>query len=385
MADNSLDDGVPRRGRMRGHAGRRRGRLFAAASVAVMVVLAAVGCTSDSSDDEAPQGGSESGTIALLLPETQTTRYESADRPYFEARMAKICPDCKVLYSNADQDSAAQQNQAEQAMTNGAKVLVLDPVDGEAAAVIARNARDRGVRVVSYDRLIQKAPVDAYISFDNEKVGQLQGQALLDAIGDRAGAGKVIMINGSQDDPNAQQFKDGALSVLEGKVTIGFDTFTPDWSPDTAGREMDQAITTVGRENIVGVYAANDGIAGAVVAALRRANVNPLPPVTGQDAELAGVQRVLAGDQHMTVYKAIRPEAEQAADLALALLRGEPVDTIATGRVDNGNGQVPAVLLEPVAVTRDTVAETVVKDGFLAKADLCAGTYAAACASAGIS
>jgi D-xylose transport system substrate-binding protein len=320
-----------------------------------------------------------------LLPETKTTRYEAADKPYFEAKFKALCASCKVLYSNADQNSATQQSQAEQAMTNGAKVLVLDPVDGAAAAVIAKEATTKGVKVLSYDRLIKGASVDAYISFDNEKVGQLQGTALLGALGAKAKTGQVIMINGSSDDNNALLFKKGALSVLQGKVNIGYQTFTPDWAPDTAGREMDQAITKVGKSNIAAAYSANDGMAGAIVASLKRAGVTPLPPVTGQDAELAAVQRILTGEQFMSVYKAIKPEAEQAAQLAFNMLQGKAVTDLATAQTDNGAGQVPSVLLTPVELTKSNIETTVVKDGFLKVSDLCAGSYKSACAAAGVS
>jgi D-xylose transport system substrate-binding protein len=366
-------------------------RLLAAGSLLAALVVGAAACTSSNggSSSSSPSGsaasqGSISGTVALLLPESKTARYEAADKPYFEAKFTQLCPSCKIIYSNANQDSALQQNQAEQALTNGAKVLVLDPVDGKAAAVIARDAAAKGVKVVSYDRLIQGGPVNAYVSFDNQLVGKLQGQALLDKLGAKAKSGQIIMINGSKDDPNALDFNKGALSVLAGKVNIGYQTFTPDWSPDQAGTEMDQAITKVGKGNIVGVYSANDSMAGAVIASLKRAGVAPLPPVTGQDAELTAVQRIVVGDQFMSVYKAIKPEAEQAATLAYTLLQGRPIDSIATARSDNGAGQVPSVLLTPVELTKSNINSTVIKDGFIKASALCAGRYASACSAAGI-
>lgn len=372
-------------------------RLVAAGSLFAALVVGAAACTSSTSSNGTgsgsgpaagpsgqSSGAARTGTIALLLPESKTARYEAADKPYFEAKFASLCPSCKIIYSNANQDSALQQNQAEQALTNGAKVLVLDPVDGKAAAVIARSAAAKGVKVLSYDRLIQGAAVDAYVSFNNQLVGQLQGKALLDRLGANPTRGQIIMINGSKDDPNALDFNKGALSVLNGKVTIGYQTFTPDWSPDQAGTEMDQAITKVGKGNIIGVYSANDGMAGAIIASLKRAGVTPLPPVTGQDAELAAVQRILVGDQFMTIYKPIKPEAEQAATLAYALLQGQSVTSIATARSDNGAGQVPSVLFTPVELTKTNISSTVVKDGFIKASALCAGTYAAACSSAGI-
>ncbi|MGF7236554.1 MAG: sugar ABC transporter substrate-binding protein [Frankia sp.] len=367
--------------------------MLAAGSVLAALTLSVAACTSsNSSSGSSGSAGSSgtsatssaSGSIGLLLPETKTTRYEAADKPYFEAKFKALCPNCKILYSNADQNAATQQSQAEQAMTNGAKVLVLDPVDGKAAAVIARDAASKGVKVVSYDRLISGAKIDAYISFDNEKVGQLQGQALVDKLGSKAKTGQVIMINGSADDNNALLFKKGALSVLTGKVNIGYQTFTPDWAPDTAGTEMDQAITKVGKNNIAAAYSANDGMAAAIVASLKRAGVNPLPPVTGQDAQVDAVQRILVGQQFMSVYKAIKPEAEQAAQLAFALLQGKTVTDIATSTTDNGAGQIPSVLLTPVELTKSNIQSTVIKDGFLTVSDICTSAYKSACTAAGI-
>jgi D-xylose transport system substrate-binding protein len=368
-------------------------RMLAAGSALAALTLSVAACTSSTSSTSSTSGSGSTvaagsaggGTIALLLPESKTTRYEAADRPYFEAKFTALCPACKIIYSNADDSTATQQNQADQAITNGAKVLVLDPVDGKAAAVIAKNATAHGVRVVSYDRLISGAPVAAYISFDNELVGKIQGQALVGELGAKARTGKIVMIDGSADDNNALLFRKGAHEALDGKATIAYETFTPDWDIPTAGREMDQAITKVGKGNIVGVYAANDGLAGAIVASLKRADVTPLPPVTGQDAELAAVQRILTGEQFMTVYKAIRPEANQAAQLAYDLLRGQSVTSIATAATDNGAGSVPSVLLTPVELTKANISGTVIKDGFIRTSALCAGTYATACQAAGLS
>jgi D-xylose transport system substrate-binding protein len=342
-------------------------------------------------DDESSSGGSSSsgekkgGKIALLLPETKTARYEAADRPFFEEKVKEICSDCEIIYSNADQDASKQQSQAEAAITQGAKVMVLDPVDSASAAGMANRAKQSNIPVISYDRLITGAPVDYYISFDNEKVGQLQGESLLQALD--GGSGKsIVMINGAPTDNNAKLFKEGAHSVLDDKVDIAKEYDTPDWSPDKAQQEMEQALTSVGKSKINGVYAANDGTAGGAIAAMKGGGLDPTSiPVTGQDAELAAIQRILIGEQYMTVYKAIRPEADAAAELAVALVRGEePPGGLVNGEVDNGAGQIKSVLLEPVAVTKDNVKDTVVKDQFVDVGELCSGKYADACAEAGI-
>ena len=325
-------------------------------------------------------GGTTTGTppaagikIALLLPETKTARYETQDRPLFEAKVKELAPDAEILYSNANQDATEQQSQADAALTNGAQVLVLDPVDSASAASIVAKAKLKNVPVISYDRLILNAEVDYYVSFDNEKVGTLQGQALLDKITKDGNAGKtIVMINGSPTDNNATLFKKGAHSILDGKVKIGAEYDTPDWSPDKAQTEMDQAIIKLGKNGFVAVYCANDGTCGGAIAAMKGAGIDPKKrPSTGQDAELAGIQRVLLGEQYMTIYKAIKAEANTAAELAVALAKGSGVPSSMTlSKVNNGKIDVPSVLLNPVAVTKETIKDTVVADGFWTTAQI---------------
>jgi D-xylose transport system substrate-binding protein len=350
-------------------------------AVAVLAIGAA-GCGKSKSTSGGGGGTSAKGkTIALLLPESKTARYETKDRPYFEAKFKSYCSDCKILYFNANQDAAQQQSQADQAITNGAKLLVLDPVDGDAAGSIVQKAKSQNIPVISYDRLIKGGSTpDYYVSFDNERVGQLQGQALLDALksGGDAKRGPIVMINGSPQDNNAKLFSKGAHSVLDGKVVIGAEYDTPDWSPDKAQSWMESQLTLL-KSGVVGVYAANDGTAGGAIAAMKGGGVNPLPPITGQDAELTGLQRILAGDQAMTVYKAIKPEAEDAAQAALALAAGKKPDAKTTYQ------NVPSTLLVPVAVTKDNIKDTVLKDGVYQVSELCTGDYAKACTAAGIS
>ncbi len=371
-------------------------RVSAAAALAAVMLLSPA-CKKE--NKETPAGGDTATTgtattgekkpagakIAFLLPESKTARYESHDRPHFERKVKELCPDCEVIYSNADQDAAKQQSQAEAALTNGAQVMVLDPVDSASAAAVVARAKQSKVPVISYDRLITGADVDYYISFDNEKVGKLQGQALVDKLkADGKGSGTVVMINGSPTDNNAKLFKAGAHSVIDGSgLKVGAEYDTPDWSPDKAQQQMEQALTSLGKDKIVGVYAANDGTAGGAIAAMKAAGVNPLPPVTGQDAELAGIQRIITGEQFMTIYKAIKPEAEVAAELAVALARGEaaPAGRV-NAKVNNGKVDVPSILLAPVAVTKENVKSTVVADGFWKADEICAGAYKDACATA---
>jgi D-xylose transport system substrate-binding protein len=359
--------------------------------VVAVTLLATVACGGDDDDDSAQGEGGSSGdavTIALLLPETETARYESQDRPLFEAKVEEECPDCEIIYNNADQDAAEQQSQAEAALTNGADVLVLDPVDSVSAASIVAQAEQRDVPVVSYDRLIQDAPIDFYISYDNEKVGELQGTALTEKLADDGvSSGDLVMINGAPTDNNATLFKEGAHAVLdESDYAIGAEYDTPDWSPAEAQQEMEQAITRLGEDGFVGVYAANDGTAGGAIAAMKAAGIDPIPPITGQDAELAAIQRILAGEQYMTVYKAIKPEAEIAAEVAIALGRGEdPPEEHVNQQVDNGDSEIPSQILDPVSVTAENVNDTIVADGFWSVEEICEGDYATACEEAGIS
>ncbi len=299
--------------------------------------------------------------------------------------MTELCADCEIIYSNADQDAAKQQQQAEAAITQGAKVLVLDPVDAASAGAVVQRAKQSQIPVISYDRLITDADIDYYISFDNEKVGQLQGESLVSKLEEDGAKGDIIMINGAPTDNNATLFKKGAHSVIDDsgfKVAKEYDT--PDWSPDKAQQEMDQAITAVGKDGFVGVYAANDGTAGGAIAAMKGQGVDPTKiPVTGQDAELAAIQRILVGEQYMTVYKAIKPEAEAAAELAVALAKGEEPEQ-PSDSVPNGMKDVPSILLEPIAVTKDNINDTIVKDEFWSVDEICTGKYAAACKEAGI-
>ena len=369
---------------------RRAARL--AALVAAVTLLAAACQTTD--DNGGGGGGSSGGgdkKIALLLPETKTTRYEAQDRPLFEAKVKALCSDCEIIYSNADQKADQQQNQADAAMTNGAKVMVLDPVDSASAASIVSKAKAQNVPVISYDRLITGADIDYYISFDNVQVGKLQAQSLVDALKKDGKSGSVVMINGAPTDNNAKLFKQGAHSVLDGSgFKIGKEYDTPDWSPDQAQNEMEQAITGLGKTGFVGVYAANDGTAGGAIAAMKGAGIEPSSrPVTGQDAELAAVQRILSGEQYMTVYKAIKPEAEQAAELAVNLVNGNKAaaDGLAKDTVNNDQKDVPSIILTPIAVTKETAKETIgkmISDGFLKADQICSGSAASACQQAGI-
>jgi len=336
-------------------------------------------------------GGAASGVtlgkkIAFLLPDTQSTRYETKDVPIFEAKIKGMCSDCTVDERNAHGDAAAQLAQAGAALAAGANVLVLDPVDPSAASPIVAKAKARQVPVIAYDRLVLNAPAVAYfVSFDDAAVGPLQANGLLTALKGKVNP-TVVMINGDPGDSVARLLKAGVQNALEGKVTVAKAYDTPLRGPDNAQTEMADALTAL-HNSVDAVYAADDASAAGAVAALTAAGVKPLPPVTGAGAELKAVQRVLAGQQYMTVYKSIRAEAETAAQLAYDLVYGVAVPASMTSgkTVDNGSATVPALLVSPLAVTRPTVVSTVIADGFWTKADLCVDQYAAACAAVGIS
>jgi D-xylose transport system substrate-binding protein len=365
-----------------------------AVSALASAALIGAGCgssdnNSSSNSSSSSSGGSgKSGRIALLLPENKTARYEAADRPDFTNKVKALCPGCTIDYSNAQQDAAKQQSQAEAAITAGAKVLVVDPVDSDSAAAIARRAKQSNIPVIAYDRLINGAPIDYYISFDNIEVGKLQGNALIKALGGSGKGKSIVMINGSPQDNNAGQFKKGAHDVLDASgVKIAKEYDTPDWSPDKAQTEAEQAITSVGKSNIDGIYSANDGMATGIVAAMKGAGIDPTKvPVTGQDAEVAGIQRILLGQQAVTIYKAVKPEAEAAAELAVALLQGkQPPAGLVNQSTDNGAGKVKSVILKPQAVTADNVKDTVIADKYVKASDVCTGPVAKVCKAKGIS
>ncbi len=351
----------------------------AAAAMLLALVMIAAGCGSDN--------GGGGGTIALLLPENHTPRYEAADRPNFEAKVKELCSDCKLLYSNATQDAAKQQNQADAALTQGADVLVLDPVDAGSAGAIVKKAKAKDVPVVSYDRLITDSDVDYYISYDNTRVGKLQGDTLikgLKAVG--KASGPVVMLAGDPADNNAKLFKSGAQKALkDGGVSIAKSFDTPGWDADKAQNEMQQSITSLGNDGFAGVLAANDDLGGGAIAAMKSAGIKPSTrPTTGQDATVAGLQRILIGEQYMTVYKAAKPEADGAAEIAVALAKGDSVKSgLINQQIDNGQKKVPSVILTPVAVLKNNV-DTVVKGGDVKSADLCKGKFKSACTAAGI-
>ncbi|MFD3695510.1 sugar ABC transporter substrate-binding protein [Streptomyces sp. NPDC058646] len=361
------------------------GRATAVVAVsAITLTLTACGGAEDA-DGRPGSGKGHAIKVGLLLPENQTARYEKFDKPLIEKEVAALTRGKgEVVYANAKQDAATQNSQVDTMITNKVDVLIIDAVDAKAIAGAVKRAKDAGIPVVAYDRLAE-GPIDAYTSFDNEDVGKVQGKALLDALGDKAKDGQIVMMNGSVTDPNAKLFKSGAHFVLDGKVNIGKEYDTVEWKPENANTNMAAALSALGKSKIVGVYSANDGMAGGIITALKAAGLSTLPPVTGQDAELAGVQRIVAGEQFMTVYKPYAPEAAAAAEMAVALAQGEKIDGVINQMVDSPTTKgVPSVLIPGVALTKANVKSTVVDDGVYTVDEICTDKYRAACEEIGL-
>ena len=324
-------------------------------------------------------------TVGLLLPENQAARYEKFDKPVIEEKVAQLTNGKgKVLYANAKQDATLQTQQVETMISDKVDVLIVDAVDSKSIADSVKKAKDAGIPVVAFDRLAE-GPIDAYTSFDNEEVGHVQGTALLQALGSDAKSGEIVMMNGAITDPNAAQFKKGAHAELNGKVNIGKEYDTKEWKPENANANMEAAISALGKDKIIGVYSANDGMAGGIITALKAAGVSPLPPITGQDAELAAVQRIVAGEQFMSVYKPYAPEANAAAEMAILLARGMSLNSMAQADVDSPTDTgIPSVLVPVISLTKDNIKDTVILDGVYTVQEICTPKYKAACDDLGL-
>ncbi|MFF8033607.1 MULTISPECIES: sugar ABC transporter substrate-binding protein [unclassified Streptomyces] len=364
----------------------RRAAVAIAAS-AMAVSLAACGSAAESGDKKDSGDSAAKGDdikVGLLLPENQTARYEKFDKPLIEKKVKELTNNKgEVVYANAKQDASVQNQQVDTMVTNKVDVLIVDAVDSKAIAGSVKKAKDAGIPVVAYDRLAE-GPIDAYTSFDNVTVGKTQGEALLEALGDKAKDGQIVMMNGSSTDPNAALFKEGAHSVLDGKVKVGREYDTKEWKPENANSNMEGAISALGKDKIVGVYSANDGMAGGIITALKAAGIDDIP-VTGQDAELAGVQRIVTGEQYMSVYKPYPQEADVAAEMAVLLAQGKSLDSLAKDKVDSPTTKgVPSVLVPVVSLTQENINDTVIKDGIYTVQEICTGKYKAACDKIGL-
>jgi D-xylose transport system substrate-binding protein len=353
--------------------------------------IAAVGvaaCGSSNNNKSSTSGGSSSGgakadKVAVLLPDTQSSvRWETQDRRYLDAAFKAAGVPHTIV--NAQGDPATQRSQADQALTNGAKVILLVDLDPGSGAAIINTAHARGAKVIDYDRLTLGGNADYYVSFNNETVGKLQGEGLAKCLSS-ASKPTVAELNGSPTDNNATLFANGYNSVLDplyssGKFKKGPNQSVPEWDNQKALTIFEQMLQRTGNK-IDGVLAANDGLANSVISALNARKLGK-KPVTGQDATAEGIQHILAGEQCMTVYKPIKQEADAAGKLAIALAKKQT--PTAGDSTPNKGKTTPSVLLTPISVTKANIQDTVIKDGFLKASDVCQGKYKQFCTSAGI-
>lgn len=322
----------------------------------------------------------EAATVAFLMPDQASTRYEEHDYPGYEAAMKELCPDCTVIYQNANADVSLQQQQVNSVIAQGAKVIVLDPVDSSAAAGLVQIAQSQGIKIIAYDRPIPDVPADYYVSFDNKGIGQAIAQSLVDhlkATGVADGAG-VLQINGSPTDAAAGLIRDGIDAALDGsayKTLAEYDT--PDWAPPKAQEWTAGQITRFGGD-IKGIVAANDGTAGGAIAAMKAAGVDPLPPVTGNDATIAALQLIIAGDQYNTISKPSEIVAKAAADVTMTFLNGETPEAKTTLY------DTPSELFVPAVVTRENIKAEIFDKGIQTPEQVCTAEYADACKELGI-
>lgn len=319
-------------------------------------------------------------TVAFLMPDQASTRYEEHDWPGFEAAMKELCADCTLIYQNANADAALQQQQFNSVIAQGATIVVLDPVDSAAAAALVEIAHSQDVKVIAYDRPIPDLPADYYVSFDNEGIGKAIAQSLVDhlkAEGVAEGSG-VLQVNGSPTDAAAGLIRDGIDSALD---SSGYETLaefdTPDWAPPAAQEWVAGQITRFG-DKIVGVVAANDGTAGGTIAAFKAAGVDPVPPVSGNDATIAALQLIIAGDQYNTISKPSEIVAKAAAEVAVKLMNGETPDSTHTLY------DTPSQLFTPAVVTAENIKAEIFDKGIQTAAEVCTGEYTEPCAALGI-
>lgn len=333
-------------------------------------------------------GGSDpSGTIALLLPNEKNPRYREHDRPEFERDVSKLCDGCEVLYRNAGGSADRQLKQAEEALAKEVKAIVVDPVDVYEAAKIVQKAKPLEVPVIAYNRLFFNARVDYYVDVKDEEIGEVQAQALSDRLRELGKPkGPLALITTNTSGP----VNLGASLVFNAtglKVVANYHMpEAAEASISLSEKEMGKAIAELGPSGFGGVYAVDDNAAAGVIAAMQKAKIDPKTKVTtGSGSTIAGLQRLLTGEQYMTVYEANEEEAQTAAELAVELAKGEevPPEKI-TDEPANGLRDVPAILLKPDPVTKDTIKSTVIANGFVDPARLCAGRYAKYCQELGI-
>jgi D-xylose transport system substrate-binding protein len=363
-----------------GQADRMARRRTLMTALAVTLALGVAACGGSNNNSSASGSGSaNAGKVGVILPDTTSSpRWESADRPQLEAAFK----DAGVQFDiqNAGGDAQQMQTIAQQMITSGVTVLAIVNLDSASGAAIEKQAKSQGVQTIDYDRLTLGGSADYYVSYDNTKVGQLQGQGLADCLG--SVPANIAYLDGSPDDNNATLFANGAHGVLDkiSSYTKVAEQAVPKWDPQQAATIFEQMYTQAGG-NVQGVYAANDTLANAAIGTLSRNNQQI--PVTGQDASVQGLQNILAGNQCMTVWKPADAEAKALSETAIALLKGDKPNTTGTVQDPEGNRDVQSILLDPISVTQANLADVISK-GAQSAGDVCTGDFAAMCASAGI-
>ncbi|BFM47960.1 D-xylose ABC transporter substrate-binding protein [Marinomonas sp. THO17] len=301
--------------------------------------------------------------IGLLMSDLRLERWQK-DRDLFTAEAEKL--GARVYTQSANGDVSTQISQIENMISRGVDVLVIVPENGEVLSNVLAEAKAEGIKVLAYDRLIKFADIDLYVSFDNIRVGEMQAEALLK----RKPMGRYFLMGGSPTDNNAKMFREGQMNVLQPaidaeKIQVIGDQWAMGWSAEAALNIMENALTA-NANKVDAVVASNDSTAGGAIQALAAQGLSGKVIISGQDADLAAVRRIVQGSQTMTVYKPISKLAETSAEMAVKLARGEAIQ--ADGYVNNGQKDVDAVLLTPIAVTKENLDETVIADGFHSKA-----------------
>ncbi|HEX7660249.1 MAG TPA: substrate-binding domain-containing protein [Pseudonocardiaceae bacterium] len=360
-----------------------------AAGSGLAMVLTACGANSTASSDGSSAAAANGPKIGVILPETATSaRWADFDAPML--RKALTSAGLNPIIENAQGDNQKFSQYADSMLSQGVKVLIIAAPSGNVGATVEQKARQQGVPVIDYDRLNAGGSADYYVSFDNVRVGQLQGTALKDALAGKPGA-RVIEIEGSPTDNNATQFHDGQEQVLKplydaGTLKLVASQFIDGWDNQKGGTTFEQLLSANGG-TVDGVLAANDGLAGAIITVLQKNGLAGKVPVTGQDATAAGLQNVLEGVQYSTVFKPIQEEADAAAKLAVDLAGGNTAAASAyasnTVTDPNSQRQVKSVLLTPQSITKNNVG-VVVKQGYVKASDICTGPTVPVCAQLGI-
>ncbi|MEV4638218.1 substrate-binding domain-containing protein [Actinoplanes sp. NPDC049548] len=363
--------------------------MFALAAAGLLASGSMAACGGDKGTETGSGGttGSSVGKIGVILPDTASSQRWASDDPKF-LKAAFDAAGVQADIQNAQGDKSQFQTIADGMISSGVKVLMIVNLDSGTGKAVLDKAASAGIATIDYDRLTLNGGAKYYVSFDNVAVGKLQGEGLVKCLTDMKATKPVVAeLNGSPTDNNATLFKEGYDSVLKpkydsGDYVKGPDQSVPDWDNAQAGTIFEQMLTE--NKNIKGVLAANDGLGNAAISVLKKNKLNGKVPVTGQDATVQGLQNVLAGDQCMTVYKAIKQEADAAADLAISLAKGEQKSVSQSVKDPESGKDVQSVLLTPKAIFKENVKD-VVADGFVSKDQLCTGDFAKLCTDNGVS